>query len=1101
MASMPKFQEEYSAKIPALTLLNGLGWEFIAPGKALEMRGGNTGEVVLRGLLREELRKRRFIFQGKEYALSENAVDNIVAEVCSPALNEGLGVANERIYNHLLYGISVTEFIDGKKANPTIPLIDWNDVGNNSFHFTEEFNVLRTNGLDHRRPDIVCFVNGIPLAVIEAKRPDGNRQRGPTISEGISQNLRNQRNDEIPHLFAYSQLLLSINGVDGRYGTQGTEEKFWAAWREEDIFDADFYILKNKPLSETQKDNLFGHRQPADRRWYEELVAGGELAVTSQDRLIASLLSPARLLEMTRFYILFDKKVGKIVARYQQVFGIKRLIERVSGSAGDSPASAGRRPALPRQGGVIWHTTGSGKSFTMVFLSKALILHESLKRCRIVVVTDRVDLESQLSGTFTTSGELAGKKDKEAAMATSGRRLAEQIGKGTERIIFSLIQKFNTATKLPECHNDSADIIVLIDEGHRSQGGENHVRMRLALPNAALVAFTGTPLLKEDKTTNKFGPIVHAYTMQRAVEDKAVTPLLYEERIPDLDVNERAIDSWFERITEGLSEEQKTDLKRKFAKKGHVYQSEDRIRLIALDVANHFVKNIDEGLKGQLACDSKHSAILYKKFLDEAGLFESAVVMSPPDSREGNTSVDEASMPEVTKWWKENVGSQDESAYTKAVVERFDKDDKLKIIIVVDKLLTGFDEPKNTVLYIDKPLKEHNLIQAIARVNRLHPKKKFGLLIDYRGILAELDTAIAKYQDLANRTQGGFDINDIEGLYSQMSTEYKKLPGLYDALWAIFKGVKNKGDFEQLRQVLVPKMQEVDGQMVDVNLKVRDDFYERLTEFSTCLKVALQSATFYEDKSFTDADRRHYKETMKQMSSLRQLVRQDAGETIDYDEYAEQVRKLMDKHVVGVEVKEPKGVYDVGQMGKKTDPETWSKEKTRNETDIIKTRVAKMIEQNLRDDPYAQEAFSKLLRQVIAEAEAMFDHPLKQYMLFREFEAQVENRRLDDIPDRFGGNRHAQAYYGVFKKTMPEVFKIMQDATHEKWIAMAFKIDEVVNTAVAEHSINPQNIEAEIRKALLPFIFRECKSVGVGMDQAKAIVEMVVQITRVGLNG
>ncbi|MCB1673750.1 MAG: DEAD/DEAH box helicase family protein, partial [Pseudomonadales bacterium] len=186
---------------------------------------------------------------------------------------------------------------------------------------------------------------------------------------------------------------------------------------------------------------------------------------------------------------------------------------------------------------------------------------------------------------FASGGELASKKDREEALATSGRGLAEKIGKGQERIVFSLVQKFNTAAKLPECYNDSPDIIVLIDEGHRSQGGENHIRMKQALPKAAFVAFTGTPLLKEDKTTNKFGAIVHAYTMQRAVEDKTVTPLLYEERIPDLDVNERAIDTWFDRITANLSEEQRTDLKRKFAQKGQIYQSEDRIRLIALDIA------------------------------------------------------------------------------------------------------------------------------------------------------------------------------------------------------------------------------------------------------------------------------------------------------------------------------------------------------------------------------------------------------------------------------------------------------------------------------------------------------------------------------------
>ena len=1088
----PKFQEEYSAKLPALALLTQLGWSFLAPKQALAARGGKLDEVVLRSILRTELGKRRFTFAGQEHSLSAKAIDNLIAEVCSPALNEGLLTANEKIYNHLLYGISVSEFIEGKKANPTVALIDWHNPANNSFTFTEEFSVTRAGGIESRRPDIVCFVNGIPLVVIEAKRPDGHSNKGPTVDEGISQSLRNQRNDEIPLLFAYNQLLLSINGNQGRYGTCGTAKKFWSAWREEDISDVQMLAIKNIKLTPAQCSGLFTHRPSADLAWYKNLVSAGELAVTGQDQLLISLLSPNRLLEFIRYFTLFDKKAGKIVARYQQVFGIKRLLERISikNSTGG------------REGGVIWHTTGSGKSLTMVLLSKALILHDSLKQCRIVIVTDRVDLENQLSSTFALSGELSGKDDKSLAMATSGTRLAEQIGSGTERIIFSLIQKFNSATKLPECVNTSADIIVLIDEGHRSQGGENHIRMKLALPNASFIAFTGTPLLKDDKTTSKFGPIVHAYTMQRAVEDQTVTPLLYEERIPELNVNERALDTWFERITDGLSDKQKADLKRKFTKKGQIYSADDRIRLIALDVASHFEKNIDEGLKGQLACDSKASAIKYKKYLDEAKLFESAVVMSPPDSREGNTEVDEDTTPEITQWWKDNVGSQDEQVYTKHLIGRFaDEADPLKMLIVVDKLLTGFDEPLNAVLYIDKALKEHNLIQAIARVNRLHAKKKFGLLIDYRGILSELDTTIAKYQELASRTQGGYDIDDIAGMYNQMSTEYKHLPQLYKSVWAIFAGVKNKHDIEQLRKVLVPRIEDRNGELVDINIKVRDDFYEALTAFASCLKVALQSATFFEDTSFSDDDRRHYKETLKQFSSLRQLVQQDAGERIDYDEYADQVKKLLDKHVVGVEVRDPDGVYEVGKLGQQQKPEEWSEDKTRNETDIIKTRITRMIEQELRDDPYAQEAFSKLLRQAIAAAEQLFEHPLKQYMLFYDFEQQVQERRLSDIPDAFSDNRHAQAYFGVFKKTLPEVFAVNDAQLQDKWIQLAFDVDSAVTVAVEENSINPQNIEDDIRKKLLPRMFQECKSIGGGMNQAKQIVEMIVQITRVGISG
>lgn len=1087
---LPKFQEEYSAKIPALTLLMNLGWTYLTPAQALTARDGKLDQVVLTHILRRELAKRTFVYAGSSHAISTNAIDNLIDHITHPPLGEGLLTANERIYNHLVYGISVTEFVEGKKVNPTISLIDWTDISNNDFSFTEEYTITRSGGIDNRRPDIVCFVNGIPLAVIEAKRPDGQTGKAPTIDEGISQSLRNQRHDEIPQLFAYSQLLISINGCKGRYGTCYTPAKFWAAWREEDISDIAMHDIKNKPLSKAQREALFGTRPPAVADWYDNLISHGELAVTEQDQLLISLLSPNRLLEMTRLFVIFDKKFGKIVARYQQYFGIKRLIERIS------------RKNLrgSREGGVIWHTTGSGKSFTMVFLSKAVIMNDSLKQCRIIVVTDRIDLETQLSNTFLSGGELSGKRDRQSAMATSGTRLAEQIGKGNERIIFSLIQKFNSATRLPDCHNDSSDIIVLVDEGHRSQGGENHIRMTQALPNAAFVAFTGTPLLKDEKTVNKFGKIVHAYTMQRAVEDQAVTPLLYEERIPDLDVNERAIDTWFERITEGLTDSQKADLKRKYAKRGEIYNADDRIRLIGLDIANHFVKNIDDGLKGQLACDSKASAVKYKQYLDEIGLFESAIVMSPPDSREGNTAVDESTTPAVTQWWKDNIGTQDEQTYTKHIIERFANDDSLKLLIVVDKLLTGFDEPRNAVLYIDKPLKEHNLIQAIARVNRLHPLKKFGLLIDYRGILKELDTTIAKYQDLAARTQGGYDLDDVMGLYSPMSSEYKRLPRLYKQLWAIFDGVKNKHDIEQLRQVLVPRIQEQDGELVDVHQKVRDDFYEALTEFASTLKIALQSATFFEDKSFSDSDREHYKETLKQFSSLRQLVKQDAGETVDYDQYSEQVKKLLDKHVVGVEVKEPTGVYDVSKMGKTVPTNNWSEEKTRNETDIIKTRVTKMIEQNLRDDPYAQEAFSKLLRQAIEEAEKQFEHPMKQYLLFSDFEQQVQDRRLDDIPNDFAGNKHAQAYFGVLKKNLSDALA-NQPKLQDDWVKLAFDIDLAVTDSIHEHSINPQNIEADIRKKLLPQMFALSKSVGGGMDQAKAIVEMIMQIMRVGLQG
>jgi type I restriction enzyme R subunit len=1084
----PNFREEQSAKIPALALLTNLGYTFIPPSECLVKRG-NLSTVILPDVLRAVLRHKTYPFMGKEHKLSESAIDKIVHELANPAMNEGLKAANEKLYNALTYGISVTEFVDGKKANPTIQIIDWEISKNNQYHFTEELEVENAHGTGRRIPDVVCFVNGLPWVVIEAKRPDSSAAGRPTVDEGISQNIRNQKVDEIPHLFAYSQLLLSVNGHEGLYATCGTSAKFWAKWKEEEITESTFTRLKNTPLAQDKLELIFNHRPVKVRDEYQSLVAGGDLVVTDQDRLLVSLLRHDRLLDMTRLYTLFDKKVGKIVARYQQVFGIKALIDRVT--------SFDKKGA--RNGGVIWHTTGSGKSFTMVFLSKALIWLKELAKCRVVVVTDRVDLEDQLARTFKSAGALSD-KDKKSAMATTGRRLAEQIGKGNERIIFSIINKFGTAIELPECYNDSPDIIVLVDEGHRSQNGENNIRMQQALPKAAYIGFTGTPLLQDDKTENKFGKIIHSYTMQQAVEDKTVTPLLYEERIPDLSTNDKAIDAWFDRITDKLSEKQRTDLKKKFAQKGPIYQTEGRIELIAHDISDHFQNFKRQGLKGQLACDSKASAIQYKKLLDKIGKVTSVVAMSPPDTREGHDSVDGESTDLVQNWWKANVtekGWQDEKAYTKHIIADFAEDDGADLMIVVDKLLTGFDEPKNTVLYIDKPLKQHNLIQAIARVNRLHAKKQFGFLIDYRGILKELDATIADYQELAERTLGGFDIDDLKGLYNRMDTEYKKLPGLYSELWAIFEGVKNKQDGQALRQVLAPKIDTIDGQLTDTNQKKREDFYSALTVFSNCLKVALQSATYFEDKSFDDK-RELYKKTLKSMSELRKQVREDAEETVDYDEYAENIRTMLDKHIGGVEIQESAGVYLVGNMGKNIKPEDMTDDEARNKKDAITGRVTKMIDQDLADDPYAQEYFSKLLKQAIEKAKEMFDAPVKQYLLFADFEEQVKERNVEGIPtNRFSEldpkiKRHVQAYYGLFLKNVADTNVLSEDNRFD----YALQIDEVVTASVAEYSINPQEIENHIRRKLLPMLFK-----AVGMDTAKVIIADIIQITRLGVAG
>ena len=322
---------------------------------------------------------------------------------------------------------------------------------------------------------------------------------------------------------------------------------------------------------------------------------------------------------------------------------------------------------------------------------------------------------------------------------------------------------------------------------------------------------------------------------------------------------------------------------------------------------------------------------------------------------------------------------------------------------------------------------------------------------------------------------------------------------MHDRLWKIFASVENRKDLEQYRKLLVPRFTEDDeGNAYDIRQPVREDFYEALTAFGLCLKVALSSRTFFEDTSFTEELIRTYKNDLSFFTTLRKIAKQDAQETVDYSAYEEQIRRLVDKYVVGTQVKEAEGVILVTDLEKAVDPKSWSEDRTRNETDIIRSRLKKTITQELVDDPYTQLVFSELLKLAIADAEALFDHPYKQYMLFKEFEEKVKNRDLETVPDVFGEKRRARAYYGTFRLVLgDELFETIGagPGDTQPYVDEAFAIDETVKTAVAEHSVNPQNIEAEIRRALLPRLFNL-----VGLDKAKDVIERVIQITRVGLN-
>lgn len=454
----PSYREELISQIPAARLLVSLGYRYLTPQQAIGLRGGSERNVVLTGVLEEWLKSyNAYKVKGREHSFSESAIGEAIRRITDVSLNDGLVRANELVYDLLTLGISLPQTVDGDTRHYSLHYVDWEHPENNVYHITEEFAVEREGSHQTRRPDIVCFVNGIPLAVIECKRPDLQiGDGGLPYEEAISQHLRNQKEGEIRHLFAYSQLVIAVSTNHAAYATTGTPKKFWAGWREEDpaSHEARCLPLINQPLPPDLKGSFYDWREHAD--WVgREFADKGDRLPTEQDRAILSLLDPARLIELTYQFILFDGGIKKIT-RYQQYFAVKATLERV----------ANLNAQGERTGGVIWHTTGSGKSLTMVMLAKALALNPNVANPRVILVTDRINLDNQIFKTFQNCG-------KKIVQAQSGRHLIELVQSDKADIIATVINKFETVAD-EKLTDDNVNIFVLVDESHRSQYGLIH---------------------------------------------------------------------------------------------------------------------------------------------------------------------------------------------------------------------------------------------------------------------------------------------------------------------------------------------------------------------------------------------------------------------------------------------------------------------------------------------------------------------------------------------------------------------------------------------------------------------------------------------------
>jgi len=561
--------------------------------------------------------------------------------------------------------------------------------------------------------------------------------------------------------------------------------------------------------------------------------------------------------------------------------------------------------------------------------------------------------------------------------------------------------QFDKALNVRRYRDESADIFILVDESHRTNFGAFSARMRQMFPKACYLGFTGTPLLKEEKNSfRRFGGLIEPhYSINQAVEDRAVVPLLYEGRHVEMEQNKAVIDLWFERHTEDLTGEQKADLKKKYARAETLNSADRVIYMRAFDIGEHYRSNWqDTGFKAQLVAPNKVSALKYQKFLDEIGSVSSEVIISPPDSREGYEEVDDEPADEVARFWRKMMnryGSEEE--YVRRIVNRFKQGDEPEIIIVVDKLLTGFDAPRNAVLYLCRRLREHGLLQAIARVNRLFEGKDFGYIVDYASVLGELDRALGMYGALE-----GFDDEDLEGTLTSVREEVSKLPQRYSDLWDLFKKVGNRYD-EEAYEVLLG------------DTALREEFYRRLADYAKTLGIALSTEQFVMETA--DDKLRRYKDDLKRFRNLRASVKLRYAEAIDYRDYEPRIRKLLDTHIQANEVtqlNEPVDILDEKTFsGVKEQQGVYRTRTTAARADTIAHATKKAITEKMEEDPAFYEKFSKLIQQAIDDFRARRISDMEYLDRVTEIRDKVATRRHDDVPRKLEGNEDAVAYYGI----------------------------------------------------------------------------------------
>jgi type I restriction enzyme R subunit len=874
----------------------------------------------------------------KKAGYSPVLINKAINEFVNLAGNQQLNLydLNKEVYSLLRYGIKVRE--NPGEAPKTVMLIDWGKAENNDFYIAEEVTVKS----DHpKRPDIVLYVNGIALGVIELKRST------VSVSEGIRQNIDNQKETFIRQFFATMGLIMAGNDTGGiAYGVIETKEKYYLSWKEEGTA-LDELSKKVRSLCDTVDYRL--------------------------DKNIISLCEKNRFIELLHNFLVFDRGIKK-ACRTNQYFGVKAAQARIN----------------RREGGIVWHTQGSGKSLTMVWLTKWI--KENKKDSRILVITDRAELDEQIEKVYTGV-------DESIYRTKSGKDLINKLNEATPVMICSLIHKFGRhggevsdkdydnyieelKQSLPKGFRPKGDVYVFVDECHRTQSGKLHKAMKAIMPNAIFIGFTGTPLIQKDKESSIeiFGTYIHTYKFDEAVKDKVVLDLRYEARDVDQNiVSQEKIDQWFDIKTKGLTDVAKAQLKQRWGTLQKVFSSKSRLNKIASDI--YFDISTKDRLQNgrgnaMLVAGSIYQACKYYELFQDMGLKKCAIITSysPNIADIKGESVDSDSETEkLEKYeiYQKMLGGKDPAVFEKEVKDKFiDEPAQMKLLIVVDKLLTGFDAPSATYLYIDKSMRDHGLFQAICRVNRLDGEdKEYGYIVDYKDLFKSLEKAV---DDYTSEAFDAYDKEDVKGLLKDRHSEAKEhLDELLESLNALCEPIAPpKGTLECQRYFCGVNIENIDE--LKENEPKRVALY-KLT--ASLIRAYAEIAPQIIEAGYTTVQAAAIKKEVENYIKLRDEIKHSSGDYIDLKKYEPDMRHLIDTYISAeesrklsalddmslIEVIVERGVEFVDEL-----PEGIKGNKEAS-AETIENNVRRKIIEKTETNPKYFEKMSMLLNELIEE--------------------------------------------------------------------------------------------------------------------------------------